>query len=341
MEIDILRPDEERLWDAYVRSNPRGTLYHLTAWRRAIDRAYGLQSRFLVARVAGEIAGVLPVYFQHGLLGGRKAVSVPYAPYGGVCASEEDVARGLLDAARRIQVERGSRYLELRHASSWPFIETDDAGYVTYILDLPSDPEELWKGFGPKVRNQTRKAQKAGLECLLGTEHLDEFYGVYAEHMRDLGSPAHGRDFFAAVANEYAGDVEVFVVRHQGRAVGGMVAVAFEGVMNDLWACSLRRYFDSCPNNLLYWSALEHCCQRGFARFDFGRSTDISGTARFKAQWNAQPLPLQYCRWERFVANPVAYARDDEKLQMASRLWRRMPLWVTRLMGPGIRKRVA
>ena len=61
-------------------------------------------------------------------------------------------------------------------------------------LALPSASDRLWTDFDPKVRNQIRKGEKAGLAVHWGSrELLDEFYAVFARNMRDLGTPVFGR----------------------------------------------------------------------------------------------------------------------------------------------------
>ena len=40
-------------------------------------------------------------------------------------------------------------------------------------------------------------------------------------------------------------------------------------------------------NMLMYWHLLQRTIQRGNRTFDFGRSSESSGTYRFKRQWGA------------------------------------------------------
>jgi hypothetical protein len=89
---------------------------------------------------------------------------------------------------------------------------------------------------------------------------------------------------------------------------------------------------------LLYWHALEFACDRGFREFDFGRSTPHEGTYRFKEQWGAKPYPLNWYYWlpngrEMPQVNP-----KNPKYRTAIAVWQRLPLSVTRLIGPGIVK---
>jgi hypothetical protein len=62
-----VRPYEEDTredWDRFVLHHPEGTLFHLTAWKRAIEREFGFEPRYLIAEAAGTIRGVLPLFLS-------------------------------------------------------------------------------------------------------------------------------------------------------------------------------------------------------------------------------------------------------------------------------------
>jgi hypothetical protein len=88
---------------------------------------------------------------------------------------------------------------------------------------------------------------------------------------------------------------------------------------------------------LLYWSMLEHACRNGYQTFDFGRSTVDEGTYRFKEQWGAKPAPLY---WYKFSRNGGAIDEASPNggwLARASECWKRLPVPLTRVLGPKIR----
>lgn len=92
---------------------------------------------------------------------------------------------------------------------------------------------------------------------------------------------------------------------------------------------------------LLYWAMLEYGCQQGYKRFDFGRSTVGEGTYRFKEQWGARPEPLF---WYRFVHE--SHARDSLPIEgnnrrRAAEYWKRLPVSVTKVLGPRIRRYIS
>jgi hypothetical protein len=75
--------------------------------------------------------------------------------------------------------------------------------------------------------------------------------------------------------------------------------------------------------------------ERGQAEFDFGRSSVDSSTYKFKAQWGAEPSGTA---WQYYVRTgaPGEMRPDNPKYRLRIRAWQRLPLWVTRLIGPHI-----
>ena len=100
-------------------------------------------------------------------------------------------------------------------------------------------------------------------------------------------------------------------------------------------ASSLRQFNPMCANMLMYWHLLERAVGRGQRTFDFGRSSLDSGTFRFKKQWGAVPLPAN---WQYFLrVGQLNQARpDNPRYGKFIRMWQRLPVWLTRLIGPPI-----
>lgn len=77
------------------------------------------------------------------------------------------------------------------------------------FLDLATDVDSQWRGFDAKLRNQTRKAEKSGLQFVGGhLELLDGFYEVFARNMRDLGTPVYTKNFFCNILDAFSRNYE-------------------------------------------------------------------------------------------------------------------------------------
>jgi FemAB-related protein (PEP-CTERM system-associated) len=323
-------------WSAFVSRHPDATGYHDWTWRDVFKRAFGHESIYLAARSGGHIDGVLPLVLLDSWIFGRALVSLPFVNYGGVVATDPAAARALLERAAQVATERDCRHIELRHTTQRFGDLPCKRHKVCMLLDLLPSPV-MWEGLDRKVRNQIRKAQKSGLSSHVGgLDLLDEFYGVFARNMRDLGTPVYGRDFFEQVLTLFPSRARVHVVRAGTRPVAAGITYRTGEKTEVPWASSVREFNSLCPNHLLYWGAIEQAAADHCRIFDFGRSTPDEGTYRFKEQWGARPLPL--C-WEyqlqsgRSIPNA---SPSNPKFSLAVSLWKKLPLGVATRIGPSI-----
>ena len=340
MQVAELTKEREKDWDRYVQKSDGGTFYHQIGWRNAVVNTYGCRFYYLMALEDDEIVGILPLFVMGGFPFEKALVSVPFAPYGGICANNQGIENELLKAAKDIAHSEKAGYLELRcfDKTDLNLILRDD--FATLILQLDPDSEKLWQSFKPKVRNQTRKAMKSGLEVKIGNQYLRDFYNIYAENMRDLGTPVHSLNLFKNIIREFPGLVETVVLLYSQKIIGGAFLSFYKDTVNDLWASSLREYFQYCPNNLLYREAIKYSCEKGYKYFDFGRSEWNSGTFKFKEQWGAEPKQLYYQYYLPKSDNVPSLNQSSLKYRCFTWTWRKMPLVITNSLGPLLRRNI-
>lgn len=327
---------DAEVWDREVAGHPDATVYHLWAWREVFRDALGHHPHYLIARREGRVVGGLPIVELHSRLFGRFGVSLPFVNYGGVIAADRAASDALIGEALGWARSRGLRHVELRHrdrlAPAWPARHHK----VAMWLPLMESAEAQWAALDRKVRNQIRKAEKSGLTVAEGgVEWLDAFYGVFAHHMRDLGTPVLHRRVFDAVARALPPHARFFVVRHAELPVAASLTLAFRGTVEVPWASALRTHNDKAPNMLLYWAMLKAAIAAGATRFDFGRSTPDEGPFHFKRQWGAEPHPLV---WEYAgLGGPIPdQSPGNPKFRLAIAGWQRLPVRVATWLGPGI-----
>jgi FemAB-related protein (PEP-CTERM system-associated) len=338
IEVRQLQNGEEKSWDEYIYRSPHASHCQLSRWRRVIERSYGHRAFYLWALENGELKGVLPLIRMRSLRFQRSLVSLPFHDDGGICADNERIGVKLYQEALRLFDEQKADLLDLRHRYpndlGLPLIGSK----AMLILELADAPDEMWKRFDAKLRNQIRKAQKSELAVSWnGLDGLSDFYEVFAVNMRDLGSPVHSRKFFAAILEEFKDSAQLVLVRKENQTIGGAVCFSFRDTLQVPWASSLREYFSLCPNNLLYWEMIRWGCENGYRRFDFGRSSPGSGTYHFKKQWGTIEEPLHWQCVSRSRNQEAMPHSDDPKYQWLIRTWSRLPLAVTKVIGPRLR----
>jgi FemAB-related protein (PEP-CTERM system-associated) len=333
--IALATDAESAEWDEFVRSRPDGTGYHLWAWRAVFARGLRLRSHYLTIREDGRIVGLLPLVEVRSWLFGRALSSLPYVNYGGVLAETDDAADALVAEAARLATRQRLSYVLLRHRQRrFPALPARDHK-VTLVLPLAASDDAMWNALDRKVRNQVRKAEKSGVTTLSGgAELLDEFYGVFARNMRDLGTPVYGRALFAAMLETFPGDVRVHLARLGSQTIAGAISYAYGDTIEVPSASSLREHRALCPNHLLYWAMVREGIAQGRRRFDFGRSTPGDGTYHFKTQWGGVPEQLW---WEYRLSPGAAVPSDDRhsrKFRATIEMWKRLPLAAASMLGP-------
>lgn len=333
-----VRPER---WDEYVDRRADASVYHRAGWATVVERSFGLRTKYLAAvnvRESGDtIVGVLPLVFFKTPFFGRFAASMPFVNYGGIVADSSAAAAVLLAAAIDEAKAAGVSYLELRHTQRmFPGLSAQ-THKVEMVLPLQAAVDDQWRVLDRKLRNQVRKAEKSGLTVQAGgVELLEAFYDVLARNMRDLGSPVHSKSFFRNVIETFADRSRIFCVSSGPTPIAASFVIWHGDEIEVPWASAIRAYNPLCPNVLLYWEMLKFSIERHFARFDFGRSTPHEGTYQFKQQWGAEPHQLYWEYWLRDGAALPDRSPKNPKFSGAIALWQRLPVGVTRILGPRI-----
>jgi serine/alanine adding enzyme len=336
--MDALRVSAYRGAEAIARKCELGEA--ASKWLRITSAAFRHEPHSIVAERAGEIAGQLPLVFVKTRLFGRFLVSLPFVNSAGIVSHDREVARLLIDRAVALADELDVRYLELRHeattAVEHPALSATRTSKVHMRLPLPASAESLWDSFKPKVRNQIRKGDSANFSVAWGgAEFLDDFYDVFSRNMRDLGTPVFGKRLFREILTTFAGDAELCVVRHDGKAAAAALLVHGARYTEVPSASALREFNPLNVNMWMYWQLLQRAIARGAKGFDFGRSTVDGNTFRFKKQWGAAP---EAAVWQYYVREgQIDDVRpDNPKFSLMIATWQKLPVWFTRLIGPSI-----
>lgn len=328
---------DRRRWDDYISNHATANNYHRYGWRDVIEHSFQHSCYYMAAQDNdGGIVGVLPLVYMKSKLFGRFLASQPFFNYGGMLCDTRDIGSALLSEAEYLRNELGAEHVELRHIEPWTGLPTKQHK-VSMVLNLAIDAETQWRCFNAKLRNQVRKAEKSGLSSVVGgTELIADFYTVFVRNMRDLGTPVYAEKFFAEVLKAFPDTARIIAVYLKGKPVAAGLITWFRDMVEIPWASSIRDYNPICPNNLLYWTALQYALTNGFKRFDFGRSTPNEGTFNFKKQWGALPVPLH---WQYLLPEGASLPElntKNPKFDMAIRIWQMLPLGLTRILGPHI-----
>ena len=321
-------------WDAFVRSTPGGSPFHLTAWKRAVESTFGHRAHYLMATRGGGLEGVLPLFEVRGLFGGRGLVSVPYGVYGGICAPSEPARASLLGAARSLAERTGAGYVELRHRPGQEIDLPTKSLYVTFSRPISASEEANLNAIPRKQRRMTRQGAKHGLRAEIGGDHLDAFWNVYARSVRALGSPVFPRRLFRAIAQEFGKECELLTVWKGEQMVSGVLSLLYEEQVLPYYGGALPSALAYSVNDFMYWELMCHAARSGSRTFDFGRSREGTGAYHFKRHWGFEPVPLPY----QYILGEGSRIPDvspsNGRLAWAVRAWKRLPVPMTKIVGP-------
>lgn len=307
-------------------------------WMRVFQKGFGHQSYCIEQSCNNEITALIPLSFMKSFLFGRFLVSLPYLNVGGVLTAQGVDPTEAITAAADLADKLDVRHLELRHQTSHRHerINHQFEQKVHMRLDLPEKLSDLWDSFRPKVRNQVRKGTKSGVTIEWGREELlDDFYSVFSRNMRDLGTPVFSTRLFRAILEEFPDSAEFCIARLGKVPVAGALLIHGRGITEVPSASSLRPYNGTSANMLMYWHLLTRAVERGQRQFDFGRSTEDSPTYAFKKQWGARPHKAS---WQFYVRSGSVHSMRPEsgRYSTAIRIWRRLPVALTNVIGPSI-----
>jgi len=334
--------DKER-WDDFVLSQEDAGPYHLFAWKEAVQNAYRHKAFYLIHENGDKtIQGVLPLFHVKPPLLKGMLVSQPFCDYGGSLTRNLESFITLVNYAQDLSQHMNAT-LEIRFKSRAPDLEASlrifpTSNKVRMVLELPGSSETLWNGFKSKLRTKIKKPQKDGLTFKMGAKELvGDFYSIFRNNMRHLGSPVHSKKWINSVMNCFEKDAHIGVVYFGNTPVAAGIILCCKEIVTNPWASTLREYNKFHSNNLLYWGFLEYACDNGFKYFDFGRSTPGEGTYVFKEQWGAQPFPLYwYSVGNKFAEQPIVSTGKIRHL--VEDVWSRIPPAVTDSIGPIIRR---
>ncbi|WP_171907586.1 GNAT family N-acetyltransferase [Alkalimonas amylolytica] len=333
--------------DAFIATLATASPYIHSGWRRAVEQAYGHTPGCLVVRDTRQpeqpILGILPYVRFKRPLASCRLISQPFCDFSGPLAVSSELEQALVQQLQNRQPEA----VEIRygHVANPEF----SSQKVRMVTVLPASSEALLASYKPKLRSQIKKAEKNGLTAEVRTdrEAVRLFYQVYSANMKRLGSPPHSVAWFDAILQHYpAGQAVIGLVWYQDVVVGaGLVLLQGEQAVIP-WASTLADYNYLAPNMLLYWTLQAHLADHGVRFFDMGRSTPQEGTYRFKKQWGAEPVPLdwQLLKPQHSGITHLLSADDagpSRLRSLAEKAWQQLPLPLANGLGARIRRYIA
>ena len=329
-------------WDAFVAAHPSGTFCHRATWAPVIERAFGHTPLYAVAEQDGAMVGVLPLVHVKTRLFGNSLMSTPFCVYGGPLVTDPAVLPALDTHVAQLMARTGARVTEFRLRDTveglpddaWP---TRADLYVTFRKPIGPDDDANLKAIPRKQRAMVRKGIDRGLVPHVGPA-TDGLHAIYAESVRNLGTPVFSRRYFRILAEAFGPDQDVVTITDDGRPVAAVLSFydRARGEVLPYYGGGTAAAREAHAADYMYWAVMRHAAAQGITLFDFGRSKAGTGAFAFKKNWGFVPEPLHY----RYRLAAGARIPDHNPLNPKYRLmiaaWKRLPLPVANLIGPPI-----
>ena len=336
VSVRPFRAGDEGRWDAFVHAHADGSFFHLSGWKRVIERAFGHRTYYLIAERGGAVTGVLPLTHVKSLLFGSSLISNAFGVQGGPIAEDSDSLQSLEAEAVRLMDAISAPVLELRAFSAtradWP---SKKDLYASFRRSIDPSVERNLKSVPRKQRAMIRKGIANNLRSEID-DGIDRLYRIYSESVHNLGTPVFSKSYFRILREEFRKFSNIVTVTHNGQATASVLNFYFRDEVLPFYGGGRRAARALAANDFMYWEVMRMACERGYRVFDFGRSKIGTGSFAFKRNWGFEPTPLVYqyrlaAGHELPDLNPL-----NPKFRALIALWKRLPLAVATRLGPMI-----
>jgi FemAB-related protein (PEP-CTERM system-associated) len=323
-------------WDAFVRAHPEGTFFHLAGWRTVIERAFRHPTYYVYTEREGQVTGVLPLVHVKSRLFGDSLISNAFCVYGGPIAADNDSRAQLVSFAlaemERLQVN----HVEFRNRRASEEGWSRNSGlYATFRREIDSDPEKNLQLVPRKQRAVIRQSLSNDLEAYLDQD-VSRFYQIYAESVRNLGTPVFPKTYFRLLFDIFSGSCEITTVLFRGKPVSSVLSFFFNDEVLPYYGGGTFAARALGANDFMYWNVMSAASANGYRVFDFGRSKIGTGSFNFKKNWGFVPENLIYDFKLRMHGEIPNINPLNPKYRFLIETWKRLPVPVTKLIGPPI-----
>jgi FemAB-related protein (PEP-CTERM system-associated) len=329
--VESLTDDSAAAWDEFVLKNSTGSFFHLTSWMKVIQ-----DTCYIYSRHGGRITGIFPLFRVKNWITGDRLISTPFAVSGGICAEDDQSEDALLHYAQQFARKEALDYLELRSERGKLYSDFHpNCLYATFTKDLSSDAEVNFKRMPSDTRYMIRRATKAGLRAQHGLDQMNIFFRLFSMNMHHHGTPMFPRSLFRNIEKYVKPEkLDVLVIYLGDEPISAVLSFFHKETVFPYYAGLGPKANKLAANNFMYWELMKYAAECGYRRFDFGRSKKGTGAFAFKSQWNMQIEELNYQVYLIRQKEPPDNSPLSPRFQAAIRIWQKLPLWATTLLGP-------
>src|SRR3989344_2386278 len=337
--ISLLTEQDIAEYKRFITEHPAALYEHSLEVKDLIASHFKFKPFYILAKKGEKIVGALPLFEANSIIEGRRFVSIPFFPFGGVIGENSECQRQLLTKAQELSA--GGRFLEIRQREEVAAGIADDfvkqSPITDFIFHFKKTEEETFHSLDKRVRYDINKARKNGLSVKLGKskEMVADFYKVYLYTKKKRGVPAWPYQLFVDALETCAAFVGVTYLEQKPIAAAFFFTHRLE--IEYGFAGADYRYTSLCQYYLLLWEVIRYGIKNGYSTLDFGGTTKELNDGylyAFKERWCKEKKEIPYYFYAREKKNIPELKRSFGLYRLYGMLWQMLPIWLIKRISP-------
>lgn len=340
MNVHEIDPLEDVRWDHFLSKHRKASVFHTSAWLRALKHTYEYKPSVLTTCEPGQDLTNGQVFCRiNSRLTGRRLVSLPFSDHCEPLGSSAEETEHLLTSLENISVNENCRYAEIRPVSDGlpvPLGFGKAKVFWLHKIDLRPGLDELFRSFHNNcVQRKIRRAERENLSYEEGRSErlLQQFYHLLLLTRRRHCLPPQPLNWFRNLIGFLGERMTILVATKEGCPVASILTLCYKDTLVYKYGCSDATSNQCGGMPFLFWRAIQEAKENGLQEFDLGRTDcDNSGLVDYKDRWGSSRSILTYWRnpaqnpekpraaWTMRVAKHMLTYMPDSLLATAGRL---------------------
>lgn len=302
--LQTIDPLTDKRWDDFVSGHPKASIFHQSAWMRALANTYGYRPTVVTSAARGQqFSEAIPFCEVESWITGKRLVSLPFADH---C---EPLVDDLCTSSRFtewLSTEGDSgrwKYIELRplKATTGENPEFAPSGsFWFHTFDLTPSIDQIFRRFDKdSLQRRIRRAERENLSYEKGGSEqlLGDFYRLLLMTRRRHQWLPQPRAWFRNLAEYFGDNLQIRVSRKGDIPIAALLSLRFRNTVVYKYGCSDEKFHHLAGVPFLFWKLIEESKAEGAELLDLGR-TDLGhdSLVRFKDQFGTERRQITYFR---------------------------------------------
>jgi lipid II:glycine glycyltransferase (peptidoglycan interpeptide bridge formation enzyme) len=343
-------PLTDHRWDEFVQQHPQASVFHSSAWLKALSSTYQYQPIAFTTSPPGQKLESAMVFCRvESWLTGKRLVSLPFSDHCELLVDTQEEVDAIMGAVEQQSRQAQWRYIELRPLRQFEIatsLHHTTVPYTFHQLDLGVELAVLFRNcHKDSTQRKVLRAEREGLHYRESSteEFMEHFYRLHTITRKRHRRPPQPRKWFIRLIHCFGDALKIRVAFKDNRPVAAVVTIRHKGTMVYKYGGSDPRFNHLGSMHLLLWAAIEEAKAAGLQRFDFGRTdADQKGLITFKKRWGSTQTDLVYSRYalSEDVAHMFESSAGNWKAKMARQVLSRMQPGILSVVGRALYRHV-